>query len=529
MGGAAAMKAIFVLTILTLFAVAGCSDGDSLPTTPANPMTGFLTASIDGLNWKAESAEAYRLGQILVVEGLSGSQADGDKLSILLISDDWSLGEHGMGSLGVAAIITQFTGEDANIGTAEEIGSGSIVVTKNNRKELAGRFSFTAKASEDDVPVIVVDGIFDVEIDFGELPPGAITEDAKILAEDGIQSDLYGYNLAIDGGIIAITSVGRGRNVFGEEAVYLVNSYSGEQLHKLISDDKNPNFGTSLAIGDGVVAVGRSNLDRGRVNLYDVQSGRKTRVLQADSYEEYIGFGRFVAIDRGIVAIASYSTNQRRTIFLYEVHSGTLINKITVAGVGDEFGAGGGIALSDGILAVSIKAPDENGQRRTVVAVFDIETGSELFVLKVDDLMVGHTFGRALAISDSKIAITAPCSSDQGAVYVFDLTTGAQLQELAVTGRTDCNFGRSVSFDSGIIVVGASRYEDDPAFHDAGTAFVFDAKSGQLIAQLLTSDGIGESVLGKSVVIEDKRVFASAIGDHENGFLSGAVYGYYLD
>ena len=75
-------------------------------------------------------------------------------------------------------------------------------------------------------------------------------------------------------------------------------------------------------------------------------------------------------------------------------------------------------------------------------------------------------------------------ATDAGSAYVFDAVTGGLLHTLNnPTPAMDDGFGGySVAISGNTIVVGAWR--DDTGATDAGSAFVFDATSGDLLDTL---------------------------------------------
>ena len=70
-------------------------------------------------------------------------------------------------------------------------------------------------------------------------------------------------------------------------------------------------------------------------------------------------------------------------------------------------------------------------------------------------------------------------ATDAGSAYVFDATTGNLLRTLNnPTPAASDYFGRSVAVSGSTVVVGA--YLDDTGATDAGAAYVFDAAGGDL-------------------------------------------------
>jgi len=69
---------------------------------------------------------------------------------------------------------------------------------------------------------------------------------------------------------------------------------------------------------------------------------------------------------------------------------------------------------------------------------------------------------------------------DAGAVYIFDRMTGIQLIRLTPQGlKADDKFGSSISFDNGMVVIGA---DDDlmPEGIRSGLAYLFNVNTTEL-------------------------------------------------
>ena len=96
----------------------------------------------------------------------------------------------------------------------------------------------------------------------------------------------------------------------------------------------------------------------------------------------------------------------------------------------------------------------------------------------------GDNFGSSVAISGSTIVVGAWLDDtgalNAGSAYVFDAVSGNLLWTLN-NPTPDVNeyFGYSVAISGNTIVVGAQY--DGTGANDAGSAYVFDAASGNLL------------------------------------------------
>lgn len=118
-----------------------------------------------------------------------------------------------------------------------------------------------------------------------------------------------------------------------------------------------------------------------------------------------------------------------------------------------------------------------------------------------------------------------------GSAYVFDVSTGAQLTKLLPNdGDLFDLFGSSISIDNRIVAVGMNR-DDDIGF-DAGSAYLFDASTGEQIFKLLTNPSNGGETgnrFGTSIAISNGVVVGGAHFDDDNGSNSGSAYVFHTD
>ncbi len=153
--------------------------------------------------------------------------------------------------------------------------------------------------------------------------------------------------------------------------------------------------------------------------------------------------------------------------------------------------------------------------------------------LTPNDGVPGDIFGHSVALGIGNVPqsslfalVGAPNHSvfgpSSGAAYLFT-NFGAQLLKLTpIDGATGDNFGVSVAIDNGFVVVGTP--EDDDNGIDSGSAYLFNAVTGQQITKLLPDDGAANDGFGHQVAISNNLIAISAPRHHNNGIESGTVY-----
>ena len=163
-------------------------------------------------------------------------------------------------------------------------------------------------------------------------------------------------------------------------------------------------------------------------------------------------------------------------------------------------------------------------------------TYQDLMKLTVTDNAQGDYFGRSVAIDNGVMVIGASRDDDNGgwsgSAYVLTADSDGLYKQTAklITddGMADDRFGASVAIHNGVIVVGAySGNGNSP-----GSAYVFTADSDGLYSQtakLIATDGeVGDS-FGASVAIDNGVVVVGAPYDNDNGSRSGSTYVFTAD
>jgi outer membrane protein assembly factor BamB len=151
--------------------------------------------------------------------------------------------------------------------------------------------------------------------------------------------------------------------------------------------------------------------------------------------------------------------------------------------------------------------------------------GQQLFKLTAADAAAEDFFGNAVAI-DGHLGIVGALQDDfgfdenAGAAYLFDTRTGEQLRKLTPSDPDFQDlFGGSVGISNGIAIVGA-RFNDDIETA-SGSAYLFDANSGNQLFKLTASDPVPFGQFGESVSISGSHALVGAPGYNTS---AGAAY-----
>ncbi len=159
--------------------------------------------------------------------------------------------------------------------------------------------------------------------------------------------------------------------------------------------------------------------------------------------------------------------------------------------------------------------------------VYDRNTGVELYQITPPDGASDNKFGFAVAVQNGIAFIGSPhhdvAGTENGEVYIYDLSTGLEIGRLAPTVLADDgHFGIGVDVEGNIAVVGA--FTRSPLGTDSGEVFVFDWTTGTQLHALTASDGAAGDKLGWTVAIDGGKILAGADFDGDLGVESGSAY-----
>ena len=366
-----------------------------------------------------------------------------------------------------------------------------------------------------------------------------INEDVKVLPNDGSEDDTFGWSISIENDIVAVGAIyAIGNNGERSGVAYLFDVDSGSQIAKFFPEDGAPSddFGNSIALANGFVAVG-SPFDAGddfsrsgSVYLFSASTGGQVaRFFPSDPYAgQYFGFA--VAMHNGIVAIGSPEDNDNGlgsgSAYLFTTSGTQQFKLLPSDGVAqDQFGSA--IAIHNGIVVVGSGGDDDNGDQSGSVYLFDASTGNEIAKLLPNIGFLDAGFGYSVAIENDLVAVgsfhyNGP-NALTGAVYLFDISTGAQVAKLLPpAGAMGSGFGSSVSIYNGFVLIGAGSSNDNGAA--SGSAYLYDAYTCDLVAQFLPTDGTANDLFGSAVSFANGRIAVGAYRDDPNGPFSGSAY-----
>ncbi len=365
-----------------------------------------------------------------------------------------------------------------------------------------------------------------------------IYEDLKLLPDDGARLDIFGSAIAIENDIVAVGAPSDNDNGEASGSAYLMDAVTGRQIAKLLPDDgtEKAYFGSAIAISNDIIAVGayRSynvRYNYGAVYLFDAPTGIQTAKLFPQNASTNNDFGQSVAIDNGIVAIgapnAEVNGNSTGAAYLFDASTGNQLGKLIPDDGATKDRFGWCIAIDNGIVAVGAKFSDHNGFNSGAAYLFDATTGAQLAKLVPDDNTASDLFGYSIAIHDGIVAVGA-IGDDHGgdfagSAYLFDASTGQQIIKLRSDKPAKHDFfGESIDIQNGITAVGVIQSSFGST--GPGIAHLFHTSTATPIAKLRATDGAWGDTFGSAISIDNGAVAVGAKFDNDMGNSSGSAY-----
>lgn len=250
-------------------------------------------------------------------------------------------------------------------------------------------------------------------------------------------------------------------------------------------------------------------------------------------------FGTSIDANEGVAAIGSRLHDgpalNSGAVYLYDTSTGAQLRKVLVPDSSQGSGFGNAVAIEMSspthYLLVGKEQDRDEGIDAGAVYVFHADTGAFLYKIRTPD-GGGSKFGATIAIEGNIAVIGAPESSVNGSrsgrAFIYDLSNGSLLHTLeAQTPQSNALFGCSVDISDGLVIVGARR--ETPNGPNSGSAYVFNAQSGLMLARFTAPDNDEGDQFGNAVAISNPVAIVGALAEGENGANAGAAYVYTLD
>jgi len=348
-------------------------------------------------------------------------------------------------------------------------------------------------------------------------------------------SDYFGAAVAISGTKVVVGAVGEDTGADNAGIAYVFDAVTGTLLRTLNNPDPQYSdyFGNSVGISGNVVAVGAYGDDAGASGagaayVLDATTGAVLQTLTHPTPVESLCFGYSVAISGTTVVVGAYlddtSAIDAGSAYVFDSATGSLVRTLNnpTPAASDWFGYS--VAISGSIVVIGAHGDDTGAADSGTAYVFDAATGSLRRTLNNPSPAASDWFGYSVAISSSTAVVGAhgddTGAADSGTAYVFDAATGNLRRTLNnPSPAASDSFGYSVAASGSTSVVGA--FKDDTGGVDAGTAHVFDGTTGNLRRTLINPTPAPRHYFGSSVALSGTVGVVGASGDGDG---AGAAY-----
>ncbi len=369
-------------------------------------------------------------------------------------------------------------------------------------------------------------------------------EVAKLTASDAAAEDDLGFSVAIDGDTIVVGATGDDGPAGADQGaayVFVREGTTWSEQQKLTASDaaSEDSIGYSVAVdGDTVVVAHPHNEPAGALSgsvyvfVRDGKTWTQQQELTASDTQADDRFGISVAVgDDTVVVGALYSDGPAGArqgaayVFVRTGASWVEQQKLTASDASADDHLGVDVAVDGETVVAGASGDNGPGGGSVGSAYVFVRTGTawtQQQKLTASDAYDNDVFGSCVSIDGNTVVVGAPFDDGpaghwQGSAYVFvrDGTTWTQQQKLTASdGAINDFFGHDVSVNGDTAIIGP-WVEDGPAGIDRGSAYVFVC-TGTIWYQLqkLTASDPGESdYFGHSVAIDGDTVVAGAPGD----------------
>lgn len=385
------------------------------------------------------------------------------------------------------------------------------------------------------------------------------TEQARLRPPDVVFGDNFGTAVSLRVDTIAVGcryDAAVAKHDEGSVYVFVRDGVTWPQQAKLYSSDpiRGDLFGTSVALGDGFLAIGAPGRDgpgginQGAVYIFEGEGAtwQEAALLLAADPSPYDGFGTSVAVSGETLLIGAPSDDgpggpDQGAVYVF-VRTNSMWSQqsklvASDAAAQDDFGRA--IAMGDGIAVIGaprVDGPSGSNQGAAYVFTRNNAVWSQTAKLAAADPGAGDQFGTAVAIDGGRIVIGAPLDDvagafNRGSAYLFERTGSGWIQREKFTasdGAAADNFGSAVAINGAALVVGAPG-RDRGTVSNAGAAYVRTLSAGgwseQLLLLALTAWPNG--LIGQVAAMDGTAIVLGTFGDAMiDGSNAAFVYGF---
>lgn len=349
----------------------------------------------------------------------------------------------------------------------------------------------------------------------------------KVTASDAAANDQFGGAVAIHGNLSVVGARFNDDAGNSSGSAYVFDASTGQQVHKLTALDAAAEdwFGISVSLTSSKALIGSYQDDpkgsnSGSAYLFDVTTGTQLRKLVPTDGSANDYFGIAVDIDNDKALVGAYLDNNRGSAYLFDANTGQQLSKFSPGDLASSAYFGGDLAISGDLVVVAANSDDESGLFSGSAYLFDAVSGNQLFKLKPNDGAPYQQFGVSVDVHEDLVIVGTVNNS----AYVFDALTGQQKWKLLAPDLSPGDrFGYSVAINGKYALVGA-MFDSNPQGSTAGSTYIFDVTTGQLLHKLIAYDGAPFDQFGNEIAIHNSRLVVGAWFDNSPLENAGSAY-----
>ncbi len=369
----------------------------------------------------------------------------------------------------------------------------------------------------------------------GSAPPAfgsvAWVESLKLEASDGVRPDQFGHAVALDGNTLLVGAF-RDDTSRGSAYVFVWDGATWTEEAKLVAPDglADDYFGYSVAIDGDTAALGAYTRDSARGAVYIFTRSGTTwshqATLEAADVVATDGFGVAVALEGDTLVATAYWDDVNTGSAYVFTRTGSSWTERARLVASDRAGQdyfGSAVTLSGDTIAIGAFG-DDSYRGSTYLFTGSGAVWTQQLKVTASDGLAGDAFGDTASLDGDTLAIGAPGDdASRGSTYVFTRTAGSWSQQakiVASDGLTSDYFGSALSLDGDSLAVGAHVTDGYQ-----GAAYVFNRSGTSWSEQgkVSASDGQGYGYFGFSLALDDGVLAVGAMGDNS---ARGSLYIY---
>lgn len=366
----------------------------------------------------------------------------------------------------------------------------------------------------------------------------AFVESVKLVASDADPQDLFGLAVALDGdvAIVGASEDDDNGSTAGAAYVYRFDGMSWSEEQKLLASDgaDSDSFGRGVAvhgdvaiIGAPFASVGGNSYGKAYIFRYDGSTWNEEQQL-VSSDPAFLGlFGLAVDIDGDVAVLGAYR-NDRAYVYRFNgtTWSEEQILQASSTQEGDEFGWSVSLA-GERVLVGAPRARSNDGAAYEFG--FTGTSWAQRATLFASDGTPFDAFGSSVSFDGTRALVGASRDSDvepvAGSLYAFeyDGTNWAETQKLTRTpSMVAQEFGHVVDFEGDTAIVGTAQSSE----LGVGSVFVYrhDGSSWTASQSFEAGDGSDSDYFGYALTVSGDRLLVGSAGADAANENSGAAY-----